>query len=529
LSPKEVYQFRGLGASPGKIIGKAKLVFELKDLERVERGDIIVAPMTNPDMTVALGKASAVITDAGGLSSHAAIIARELKIPAVVGTEIATKILQDGMIVEVDGIKGEVKILSKEDVEIPTYLEKTKDTYTIFGNRCPITTIKTPRKEPFFKRVSDITWENPPNKINVIAPRPEIRNTPFTGSLIIPAIERLPFALGFDDVGPMYAYVMNHLLYISYEKISEVMERSKSMLLNERRWKSYLKNLYEKYDLFTKVTREINEVEEVKDFEHLLEGAFIEWWKAHNSFFSQTFLIQAWGDEIIWPLIKQILEKYYTREQALELLSKLSKLPEPIPSVEFYSDFQKLVSMIPVKVLEKLIHGKGEEKKKVFEDLKKNVLFTEFMKKWYWVRDRDFYYGDIRDVDIFSHFVKLLGESKRIENEPPEPLGKIAEKIGKEDKERLEYLIEVGRILKKERDYHHFLWLKNTSVIRDLFLNYGSTLKEKGISEEPRDIFFLWIPEIYDLLEGKLRQEEIRELVKIRKKNFMRQVQWKSK
>jgi len=290
-----------------------------------------------------------------------------------------------------------------------------------------------------------------------------------------------------------------------------------------------LKNLYEKYDLFIKVTQEINEVEEVKDFEHLLEGAFIEWWKAHNSFFSQTFLIQAWGDEIIWPLIKQILEKYYTREQALELLSKLSKLPEPIPSVEFYSDFQKLVSMIPVKVLEKLIHGKGEEKKKVFEDLKKNVLFTEFMKKWYWVRDRDFYYGDIRDVDIFSRFVKLLGESKRIENEPPEPLGKIAEKIGKEDKERLEYLIEVGRILKKERDYHHFLWLKNTSVIRDLFLNYGSTLKEKGISEEPRDIFFLWIPEIYDLLEGKLRQEEIRELVKIRKKNFMRQVQWKSK
>jgi len=74
---QRVIEFRGLGVYPGEYTGRVKLVFKLEDLEKIERGDVIVAPMTNPDMTIAFGKVGAIITDAGGLASHAAIIARD--------------------------------------------------------------------------------------------------------------------------------------------------------------------------------------------------------------------------------------------------------------------------------------------------------------------------------------------------------------------------------------------------------------------------------------------------------------------
>lgn len=518
------YQLKGLGASSGKVIGKVKLVFKLDDLEKIEKGDIIVAPMVNPGMTVALGKVSAVITDAGGLTSHAAIIARELNIPAVVGTDVATKLLQDGMIVEVDGVNGEVKILSREDIEIHIHSEQVKEVYTIFGNCCPVVCLKVPRKKPFFERILDITWKDPPDEVHLIAPRPEVKGTPLTGSLIIPALERLPYALGFPEIGPMYTYIINQTLYIAYDKISEVMERSKSILFDGKRWKLYLKNLYEKYELFSKTTQKFAKTikEKTFKFEDILKKDFIEFWKTHNQFFSQTFLIQAWGDDIIWPLIKKILEKYYPKDQSLKLLSYLSKLSETIPSVEFYSDFQTLISTIPNETLKRIFSDKKEERLLALEEIKKTHKFKEFMEKWYWVRDRDFYYGDLRDLDVFLRFIKLLYKSKLIQREELLSLGDIKKRMEESDKERFEYLVVVGKILKRERDYHHFLWLKNTSVVKDFFLEYGYFLEKKGALDEAKDVFFLWIPEIYNIVEGELEEEKIEKLIKIRKIAYLR-------
>lgn len=69
--------------------------------------------MTSPEYVFAMKKASAAITDTGGLTSHAAIVSRELDIPCIVGTKIATKILKDGDLVEVDANKSIVKIIKK--------------------------------------------------------------------------------------------------------------------------------------------------------------------------------------------------------------------------------------------------------------------------------------------------------------------------------------------------------------------------------------------------------------------------------
>ncbi|MBI2044350.1 phosphoenolpyruvate synthase [Candidatus Pacearchaeota archaeon] len=98
----------GMGASPGIAFGKVIIIQTMKDLDKVTQGNILVTKMTNPDMVVAMQKASAIVTDEGGLTSHASIVSREMGIPAVVGTEEATSKLKEGETVTVDGFNGKV-------------------------------------------------------------------------------------------------------------------------------------------------------------------------------------------------------------------------------------------------------------------------------------------------------------------------------------------------------------------------------------------------------------------------------------
>ena len=105
-------ELRGNIASPGKVRGCVKIVYSYKDMGKVNRGDILVAYMTSPRLMPALLKCGAIITNDGGLTCHAAIIARELNKPCIIGTKIATKVLKDGDIVEVDANKGIVKKIS---------------------------------------------------------------------------------------------------------------------------------------------------------------------------------------------------------------------------------------------------------------------------------------------------------------------------------------------------------------------------------------------------------------------------------
>jgi len=99
----------GTVASPGHAKGKAKIIFGGNSFNKMNKGDILITSMTRPDMVIIMKKASAIITDLGGLTCHAAIVSRELKIPCIVDTEIATKVFKDGDKVEVDANKGVIK------------------------------------------------------------------------------------------------------------------------------------------------------------------------------------------------------------------------------------------------------------------------------------------------------------------------------------------------------------------------------------------------------------------------------------
>jgi pyruvate,water dikinase len=101
--------FRGLGASPGVASGAARLVGKLDTLDKVVEGDIIVTEMTTPDMVPAMRRAAGIVTDEGGMTSHAAIVSRELGVPAVVGTGTGTRELEDGQLITIDGDKGTVR------------------------------------------------------------------------------------------------------------------------------------------------------------------------------------------------------------------------------------------------------------------------------------------------------------------------------------------------------------------------------------------------------------------------------------
>ncbi len=107
--------FSGLPASPGVASGIVRIVHSLDELSKIQKGNILVTMMTNPDMVVAMQKSAGIITDEGGVTSHAAIVSREMGIPAVVGTHNATRKLKDGDIVTVDGFTG--RILEGKAVE----------------------------------------------------------------------------------------------------------------------------------------------------------------------------------------------------------------------------------------------------------------------------------------------------------------------------------------------------------------------------------------------------------------------------
>ncbi len=108
----------GLAASPGIASGVVRIINNLEELEKVKKGDVLVTKMTNPDMVVSMQKAAAIVTDEGGVTSHAAIVSREMGIPCVVGTKLATQTLKDGMKITVNGFAGKVYEGETKSVEV---------------------------------------------------------------------------------------------------------------------------------------------------------------------------------------------------------------------------------------------------------------------------------------------------------------------------------------------------------------------------------------------------------------------------
>jgi phosphohistidine swiveling domain-containing protein len=106
---KDIVKLKGLTAYPGKIVAIARVINDPKLGAKLKKGEILISGMTRPEFLPIMERASAFVTDAGGILAHAAIVAREMKKPCITGTKIATKIFKDGDLVEVDANKGTVR------------------------------------------------------------------------------------------------------------------------------------------------------------------------------------------------------------------------------------------------------------------------------------------------------------------------------------------------------------------------------------------------------------------------------------
>jgi len=106
-------QIPGFAASPGVVEGIARVLSSVNEIDQIEGDEILVCPVTSPSWGPVFGKIKAAVSDSGGMMSHAAIVAREYGMPAVVGTGSATKKIRTGDLVRVDGGEGVVTVLER--------------------------------------------------------------------------------------------------------------------------------------------------------------------------------------------------------------------------------------------------------------------------------------------------------------------------------------------------------------------------------------------------------------------------------
>ncbi|MBU0707290.1 hypothetical protein KKG41_02865 [Patescibacteria group bacterium] len=106
---------KGMGTSPGKAKGKVKIISDAQGEVDFNEGDILVTRITDPTMIMMMSKAGAIVCEIGGITSHPSIVSREMGIPCVVSVADATKVLKDGMEVEINGARGTVTIIDQTD------------------------------------------------------------------------------------------------------------------------------------------------------------------------------------------------------------------------------------------------------------------------------------------------------------------------------------------------------------------------------------------------------------------------------
>ncbi|MBP9701419.1 MAG: hypothetical protein KBD47_00365 [Candidatus Pacebacteria bacterium] len=109
---EKVKEIKGNVAYKGNVKGIAKIILSPKDFHKLNEGDILVAPMTTPLYLPILHKAAGIVTDEGGVTSHAAIIARELKKPCITGTKIATQCIRDGNVIYINTERNSIKLVN---------------------------------------------------------------------------------------------------------------------------------------------------------------------------------------------------------------------------------------------------------------------------------------------------------------------------------------------------------------------------------------------------------------------------------
>lgn len=160
-----VTELKGQTGCIGYGKGEVKIIMRPNDMAKMNDGDILVSIATDPDIVPAMKKAAAIVTEQGGVTSHAAIVARELNIPCVIGTKIAARVFEDGDIIEVDATNGTVRLIEKGTEEKRKEMQqKVEKEQKGSKDKTRVKREHEERKEKMTERKEHILWFKEVNK-----------------------------------------------------------------------------------------------------------------------------------------------------------------------------------------------------------------------------------------------------------------------------------------------------------------------------------------------------------------------------
>lgn len=518
MIPEEQRPIKGIGASAGVARGPCRIALNSGQLEALKDGDILVSRMTTPDLVLYMKKCVAIVTEYGGMFSHAAIVSRELRIPCVVGVRNATISLKNGMIVEVNGNKGIIRICSNDN-----NLEREIEDNTFSGG--PVR-LKMNRDKPLNSENWCYRWSSPNMNIEYdwITTMPELVNDPI-GSMIISCIEKIPFVLGFEKVGPLYARFHNCLHYMRLDKLQETVRVFRERI-NEGFVNDYVHELQISEDYFDNVSDEVKSSiarsSALKTTDLLT--LFMKWWKANDRFLAVRYLIQVIGDDIVWPRIRGMLSSNVPETEIEDCLSVLSLPTVETASIRFLRDFRELIESWAGAC--RIIFGDldSREMLRALECSKEGKEWSDrlhsFCKTWGWVRTRIFYHEPIGEIERVLNYIKATGLGgfvlPRLEDNLQKfdnCLNKLRAELPEVEMKELLLYINFGKLLASEKDNHYYVFLKNSDSTRSLLLEVGRRLEQEKLLFDEKDVFFLLVNEIWELCSPDTTPDRKREVL----------------
>ena len=518
---------RGMGASTGIAYGPARIVYNIQDLENLKSNEVLVTPVASPDIVLAINKAVAVVTDAGGVTSHAAIICRQFHIPCVVGAEGATKLLKDHMMVKVDGERGVVYSFNSSTPREGNRSREQRD-LSFFGRKVTSVSLTMNRNKPVCPDHWDEEWPEVDmnQRYHWIPYRPEMYVEP-VASFLLSAIEKGPYVLNFA-IGPLYARFHDCNIYLRLDKVQEILALLTDKLLN--RDKKFVEDFKEiVHEAYTKLDGITKELEtEQYQFSNLsstsLLGLFKRWWKVCDDFFSLNVLIAAMGVDIVWPKIRAILKDLFSDDvKVSRYLSGLARLSTNLATINFYHDCSKQIhasKKVKALVLSNLDSTETLEIISEFEEGKEWLVgFKKFIHKWGWMRDRLLYFEPINREEDMIRFLKkhythkaTLPASEENDHEFENCIQDIRNLLPEKKFHNFLFYLDFGRFLQRERDNRFIFMMKNSDIVRKILIELGSRLQKEGVLHDQKDIFFLLVREVFELFSsktGNTRKEQI--------------------
>ncbi len=563
---------KGLPASSGIGIGETRLIFNIDDAISVKNGDIIVTPMTNPDMVPYMSRASGIVTDVGGMICHAAIVAREMGIPCVVGTGNATSNIPSETQATVDGdtgivYKGSHSNLNKKTEWVSLVVEKAKSFFEQDNSESQLSILRKkelidvgyepidlehsykldltkkffgyepelirmsypypPRRGPWWQENWQHAWIYPKEAEtfwgNV---RPEIVNTPLTKSLIVQGVESIPFVFQIDEVGPLYTKWRKCRIHIPLDKLDKVrMSLAKRLTNNQKYFQNYINLLHEVYMEWNAATVEVKTtLSSANDFSaHDLIDMFKYLWKIHERFFALCFLIQTIGDDIVWPAINRMNISICKRLGLQNPEAAANHLTRVLASPPYQTLSSRYLESL--RNLYNLRSGLSDE-----ENGKARVEWESAVNHhlgvWGWMRDRDLLYKPLDSKEEVENILKGFKElfQRQVEQGTWEKSLEAISSCLDPHKSRKKYLhmVNLGVKLQAEREDHHVIWVRNVDTMRRIILHLARHLKNADYIHCEEDIFFLQIPEVLSLFENPSKEvRSVTQLIPNRRLAFL--------